>query len=277
VAVFYFCGHGLQKDVTLLLPEDFGSNKNAPWVKAIDFDATYRGMSNCAAKSQYFIVDACRQWTQGLLQDLNTSGVALGRFDIRQQKSRTAPKLYGTSSGLASFGDVSGKPSRLTAALIACLEGKAAEKENGRWRIKVGKLGFAVRTMIQLGNRSLPEDQWQKVDPTIGEGSAGDRTLLVLPEGVHPRVLVEFGCDPTEATQHARFYYQGIRPAQPQCRASCQGAWSTEVLAGYYDCGATIEQHPLFASNLMKEEPINPPGRPVSVSVAARRRTEGLE
>jgi hypothetical protein len=268
VALFYFCGHGLQKDATLLLPADFGSSARSPWTRAIDFDATYRGMSNCAAQSQYFIIDTCRQWTQSLVQDLNAGGVRLGRSDITQQKPRMAPRLFGTAAGLAAFGGVPGKPSRLAEALIACMEGKAAEKKNGRWRIRLGNLGFAVKTMIELHNRSLPEGLRQSVDPQIGECAAEDRALLVLPEGAHPRVSVEFGCDPTEATEHAHFFHQGIRPQQPPCQADLRGAWVTEVLAGFYDCGAKIERHP-FVSNMLESEPINPPGRPVKVPVTA--------
>jgi hypothetical protein len=37
VAVFYFCGHGLESDVTLLLLEDFGSNPNNLWDHARDY------------------------------------------------------------------------------------------------------------------------------------------------------------------------------------------------------------------------------------------------
>jgi hypothetical protein len=265
IAVFYFCGHGLQKDNMLLLPADF--SEKSPWATAIDFDATYRSMSNCAAKSQYFIIDACRQWTQLMLQDLHTSGVPLGRHDIKQQKLRTAPRLFATALGLPAFGDAAGKPSRLTDALIACIEGKAAEKMNGRWRVTFQRLGSAVYDMLDLGNRSLSEEQQQIADPQIGESSAGGRPLLVLPENAHPKARVEFGCDPTEATAHAQFYHQGIHPPAPECHADCRGAWSTELLAGMYHCGAKI-QHPRFASGLLEGELIWPPGRPVNVSVA---------
>jgi hypothetical protein len=271
IAVFYFCGHGLQKDNMLLLPADF--SERSPWAKAIDFDLTYRGMSTCAAKSQYFIIDACRQWTQVMLQDLHTGGVPLGRHDVKQHKLRTAPRLFATAVDLPAFGDTAGKPSRLTDALVACMEGKAAEKVNGRWHIKFQRLGSAVHTMLELGNRLLPEGEQQTADPQIGECAAGDRPLLVLPKGAHPSALVEFACDPTEATEHAHFYHQGIHPPQNECHAKSRGAWSTELLAGYYNCGAKIEQHPRFASGRLEGEPILPPGRPVNVTVPGNART----
>jgi hypothetical protein len=233
---------------------------------AIDFDATYRGMSGCAAKTQYFVIDACRQWTQSILQDLNTSGVPLRRANIRQQKPRTAPKLYGAASSLAAFGNVSGKPSRLAQAFIDCLEGKAAVKENGRWLVNVDRIGMAVQSLVNLGNRAFPEDEHQLIDPVIGEFAAGNRTLLVLPDGVHPSVLVEFDCEPNEATEHACFYHQGVSPEGPLCGADCPGAWSIEVLAGIYNCEARVA-NARYGSGRLSGEIILPPVRPVHVTV----------
>lgn len=275
VALFYFCGHGLQKDNLLLLAENFGSVKNAPWMHAIDFDATYRGMSNCSAQTQYFIIDACRQWSQGLLQDLNTSGVSLLRADIRNQRPRTAVKLYGAASSLAAFGDTSGKPSRLARAVLACFEGKAAMKANGKWCVGVDRIGQAAQLLIEVGNRSLPTEQHQVINPAIGEFAVGNRTLLVLPDGIHPSALVEFDCDPNEATEYAQFYHRGIDPKTKKRGSVCTGAWSDELLAGIYDCGATITQHRHFKSKLLPHEIIIPPVRQVRVGPCTRRLEKG--
>jgi hypothetical protein len=266
VALFYFCGHGLQKDALLLLPEDFGIQKNNPWMHAIDFNATYRGMSNCAAQTQYFIIDACRQWSQSFVNDLNARGVPLGRSDIRKQKPRLAPALYGAASGLAALSLKAGTVSRLTQAVIDCLGGKAAVKENGQWRVNVDTLGKAAKLLVEHGNRLLEGDNHQTVDPTIGEFSAEKRTLLVLPDGFHPRALVEFDCEPSEATAHAQFYHQGIFPKARKRTAGCKGPWSVEVPAGIYDFGARVS-HPSFVSRRLSHETIHPPIHLVCVPV----------
>src|SRR5262249_21869412 len=105
LALFFFCGHGLQKDSMLILPSDFDSSAVSPCARAIDFDALYRGTTNCKAKWQFFIIDACRQWTHSMLQDINTSGVKLGRANVAKQKKRTVAQLYGSGEGLMAFGD----------------------------------------------------------------------------------------------------------------------------------------------------------------------------
>ena len=261
VALFYFCGHGLQKDALLLLPEDFGEQKYNPWTQMIDFHATYRGMANCAAKTQYFIVDACREWSEEFVLDLNVRGVALGRSDLRKQGARLAPALYGAAPGLAALSLKAGTVSRLTRAVIDCLGGKAAVRLNGRWHVNVEKLGQAAKEIVEYGNRSLPSvEHHQTVDPTIGEFSGQKRTLLVLPDGVHPSTLVEFTCNPGEATKHAKFYHQGIFPKARRRRtiAPREGPWSVEVLAGTYDFGATIER-PGFANGKLPHESAQPP------------------
>jgi hypothetical protein len=271
IALFSFCGHGLQKDATLLLPQDFGRFKRSPWPHAIDFDKTYRNMATCPAKTQYYIIDACRMWNEGIINDLSASGAALGRGDIRSLKPRTAPKLYAASQGHPGFGDVRGEPSRLTKALIECLDqGKAAEKLNGLWHISTDDLGSAVKTLIDIDNRRRPERDWQLVDPNGGESGAGPRRLVTLPGDRHPVVEVEFVCDPDEATEHAEFYHQGVAPSLPPKRAGCRGPWATSVLAGTYHCGADMAAHPAFASRLLMDEPIRPPWRPVSVPVTPR-------
>ncbi|RXH07627.1 hypothetical protein EAS56_31775 [Bradyrhizobium guangzhouense] len=267
VALFYFCGHGLQKDVLLLLPEDFGALKHNPWTQMIDFHATYRGMANCAARTQYFIVDACREWSEDFVLDLNVRGVALGRSDLRKQGARLAPALYGAAPGLAALSLKTRAVSRLTSAVIDCLGGKAAVRHNDRWRVNIERLGQAAKDIVELGNRSLTSDLHQSVDPTIGEFSDQKRTLLILPDDMHPRTLVEFDCEPNELAQHAKFYHRGIFPkARRRTRAPCLGPWSVEMPAGTYEFGATINR-PGFPNRDVAPEQFHPPIHPAIVPV----------
>ena len=70
VAFFYHCGHGLQSSDLALLAQDFGSPGGDPPKRmdnAYNFHRSYRGMARCAAKGQFFFVDACRQVSSGTL------------------------------------------------------------------------------------------------------------------------------------------------------------------------------------------------------------------
>src|SRR5579864_3225933 len=50
VAVFYFCGHGFQREVMMLLPADFGNPAvGVVWNNIIDFTSTQIGLIDCMA------------------------------------------------------------------------------------------------------------------------------------------------------------------------------------------------------------------------------------
>jgi hypothetical protein len=221
LAFFYFCGHGLQKDAAILLPEDFAQNQLNPWFTAIDFDRTYRGMEQCAAQTQFYVIDACRNWSTSMLQDLDVEGQTLKRTIIGQQQQRTAPRLFATANGLPAFGDTGGV-SRLTSALIECLNGSGAERQNGRWSVLTSSLGEAVQKLVNIKNSELLPQQRQSVDPAGGDYSVGTRVLTYLGNGLVPQVLVTFCCQPDAATGNAHFYYQ--RQGQKQL-APTQGPW----------------------------------------------------
>lgn len=255
IAIFYFCGHGLETENLILLPEDFGSNALNPWATGINFNKTYRGMSECAASTQYFIVDACRQWTTGMLKDLDSSGTpTLKTFTIGAQKLRTAPKLFATASGLPAFGD-NHDVSRLTRALLKCLEGGAATKKGGRWRISTSTLGDAVQMIIAEENEKLPHNDRQFVDPGGGEQAMGPQILHTFPADFIPDVSVYFTCLPDAATNEAQFYY---KRGGDQVDSGTAGFWFQTLKAGVYDFG--VEFVPgTYTSKENTEEFVVPP------------------
>ena len=57
MALFYFCGHGLERDKQYLLLEDFGETPLDPLAASIDLDRFHDGMAACAADAQVFIAD----------------------------------------------------------------------------------------------------------------------------------------------------------------------------------------------------------------------------
>jgi hypothetical protein len=237
-AILYFCGHGLQKDAMVLLPEDFGQSRHNRWANAIDFDRTYRGMGQCQAKTQLYILDACRQLSQIATLDLDASGRPLKTAVLNKLRPRTAPRLFATAIGLPAFGD-NGQVSRLTAALIDCLDGLgAAQNPNGRWIIDTDHLGGAVQKLIEHRNKKLPETEQQSVDPAGGENAKGPQGLHALPPSFVPRVTVTMSCDPDCNTPMAKFH---ATPGKgPKQSAPANGAWQIELQAGSYTFGCVL-------------------------------------
>jgi Caspase domain len=266
VAIFYFCGHGLQKDVMVLLPEDFGDSENNRWIQAIDFDRTYRGMAQCQAGTQLYIVDACRQLSQTSIKDTTFGGMPLIASILEAQKPRTAPRLFATAEGLPAFGD-NGQVSRLTRALIECLdEGRAAKDAGGRWVIDTLHLGEAVQQLIDHENERLPENDRQTVDPAGGDYIKGTQHLHTLPPGYVPPVFVKMCCEPDENMPNATFYVvpeQGHRQ-----QAEEPGRWITSVRAGPYKFGCVLN-----GANGRRDVPterifVQPPVWPVTIDTA---------
>jgi len=270
VAIFYFCGHGLQKESLILLPEDFGSNRNNVWMTAIDFDRTSRGMSQCQAQAQYYVADCCRQWSPKLLSDLDVEGQTLKGSKIDTQKIRTAQKLYATANGLPAFGDT-GDVSRLTSALIHCLSEGGAEKERhsgGKWVVHTGSLGAAVQRLVRQRDEQRPVEDRQIVDPSGGEASAGERVLQVLEDGRVPRVIVPCRCTTDEATPLAEFWAVREQGAEQERTRPQPGCHVFELEADIWTFNADFPPGGGYAmAKPVFREIVLPPVWPVTVEV----------
>jgi len=207
IAFFYFCGHGLWKGGAVLLSENFAANRGNPWLTAIDFDATYTAMGQCRAQTQYFVIDACRQWTDRMRSDLNVHPSTLKTASLSGEWTlRTAPQLFGAAIGRPAFGDSesrngdsadsTGQVSRLTQALLKCLRGGGSDKQGGEWIVNTDCLGLAVHKLIEAHNLKRPKDERQNVIAYIGEQGMGSRPLYKLPKWIVPKALVTLGCLP---------------------------------------------------------------------------------
>ncbi|OCK55065.1 hypothetical protein LMTR3_09875 [Bradyrhizobium sp. LMTR 3] len=239
IAFFYFCGHGLQKDVVALLPEDFAASENNLWKHSIDFDKTYVGMVRCRAGTQFFVVDACRELSQTAIKDEEFGGTALISPRLGDSHLRTAPKLFATALGRQAFGDSNGV-SRLTGALIECLDGLGATDDGPEWVINTTQLGIAVQSLVRHQNEVLkiPENNRQIVDPAGGDLANGPQRLLVFPAGSSPTVIVKFGCNPSSIAEKVTFF--AVPENGPKLPAPNPGPWITTVSAGLYVFGCSF-------------------------------------
>ncbi len=152
IAWFYFCGHGVSKDAQYLLPEDYGDPAVFQWKNNIDFDGLRVGMRSCAAQTQLFFVDACRETSLALLTNLNVSGTPLTGAGFTDSVNCSAA-YYATTPGRLAYGpdtDVT----YFGQALLSCLNGVGAIKKGPKWVVDTYSLGNALgQTMTQLARR----------------------------------------------------------------------------------------------------------------------------
>jgi hypothetical protein len=153
VALFYFCGHGLNKTEQFLLPEDFGDPGMLDrWQNNINFDKMRVGMRSCKAKTQLFFVDACRETPFGMLDQVDVTGDRLISSGFADSVDVSAvyyaamqgKQAYGPDNDVTYFGQ----------AVLKCLNGTAAKNPNGEWIVTTASLGGTLPDMMSyLGKK----------------------------------------------------------------------------------------------------------------------------
>jgi hypothetical protein len=233
VAVFYFCGHGLQSDEQILLASDFGRYSNH-FKGAFAFDTTRLGFYQCHPKTQCFFIDACREVTAGVVEDL---GGASAEPLIKPQAYKPWRcdhdlTLQSSAPFKGAFAPLD-KVSYFTTALIAALEGGAASPdEYGDWVISTNGIASCIDELMQAAaGRGLPMDK-----------KSGPTTVLYRLDNP-PDVQLILECDPRFAHTKATLSYQ---PTPPPRRMRVERTppastiWSKTVKAGYYKIGAAF-------------------------------------
>jgi hypothetical protein len=158
IAFFYFCGHGLSKGGQFLLPADFGNPAlTKRWENCIDFDGLRVGMRSCAAQTQLYFIDACRETPFGLLTQLNVQGDPLIDTASFSDTVRCSAAYYATAQGLKAYGPANG-PTYFGQAVLSCLNGVAGMNKQGKWIVDSYSMGNALgQVMAQLARRhNLP-------------------------------------------------------------------------------------------------------------------------
>lgn len=200
IAVFYFCGHGIELDEHILLAEDFGEHEGMLFENAINFTRTYRGMASCKAKKQWYFIDTCRQVSKGALQLTSVNARVLRSATFDDPLPEDAPILYATTFGESAYG-LSDQNTRFTEALIKSLQGLGTKpaKLNRRarvrdWVVTANQLVEAMNGLLEQGNKQ-PNVPYQQCTRK-GEGP-GTSILNVLKEP--PSVPVTIDVDPSIA------------------------------------------------------------------------------
>lgn len=169
VALFYFCGHGLQKEQTLaLLPETFGLSLANEWADTINFTETYAGLrATCKAQTQCYVVDACRQVDLATLRTGAFGGQALCKGDALSRNNPASLVLYAAERGAAAFAEAN-NPSRLTAVVLQALQ--TSDLVDGK--IDLATLARRTPLLMEEANRALPAAKHQRaVAEVVGDGA----------------------------------------------------------------------------------------------------------
>jgi Caspase domain len=232
IAVFYYCGHGLEKEgTTILLPSDFGDPSEANISeRMIDFSLTYDcTLLETSAGTQMFLIDACRETPLQLLA-LRTSPTALISTTKLQQQPRDAPIFQSANSGLQAHGQP-GQISFFTDALIACLSKFGARgKNNNKWEISTSSLGQAMKWyMRRLKPVGLPP-----LVCDVGAGKSNFDSVIHSFLG-QAYVMSSVDCDPDAALAHAEITINDGGAALHSRNNPQPEPFEFDVPAGQYD------------------------------------------
>ncbi len=229
VAILYFCGHGVESDSQYLLPEDFGANPLRLLDNCVNIGVTFDGMARCEAQRQYFIVDACREIPQELLQRLGAGGETLVDFVVGQEDRIDKAMLFATSGGAKAYG-LPNQPTRYTAAFLLALDGLASKRrQDGTWFIDLTTVHNVVTALLKADPGRV---QW----PELHGG--GNEILHLLPRTPLLPVLVK--CAPTAAVGRAQPRIRGLGfydppPAPMPDPAMGVDGWSYQLPPDAYD------------------------------------------
>ncbi|WP_113924804.1 caspase family protein [Cognataquiflexum aquatile] len=239
VAIFFFCGHGLEKGEHYLLAEDFGEVPEAPWDGSFAFDMTRRAFFTCKARTQLFFVDACRQLTSDMLTtDLPMNPIEppsiLAKdctYNLTQKASAANESAYGRKNEVSYY----------TKALIGALLGDAVSNDSSEWCVDTGRISSQMNSFLQ------------KVAP--GEGypqrcisTTSDVTNIIRFKET-PEVPLRVTCAPESALPLAELSYLNLDTNQGETRAPLNTPWDTKVKAGIYKVQAhfsTGQFEPVF-------------------------------
>lgn len=234
VAIFYFCGHGLEKGEHFLLAEDFGVDPNDPWFECFAFDTTRLAFHTCAAKTQCFFIDACRQLTASLLTHI------VPVTPLQNPSLRTADCPYNLTVKASAMNEAAygrkNEASFFTKALINGLKGDAAMLRDGEWQIMTSSISSNINELLQQVKPS--EGYKQRCISTIGD------TTQILKFVNPPQVEVNVYCNPDEALSFASLTCTNLKTKDVQSRPPMPDPWTVNLPAGIYRVEAQFNAAP---------------------------------
>lgn len=257
LVIFYFCGHGLNTGGQwVLLLDDYGKNHRAKFSGAFDFNLFYHGMDQCDARLQLFFVDACRTFSDELLNlSSGVDPIIEGKKEFKFPR-RYAPVYSASLPGSAAWGRKN-KPAYFTEALIQSLRGAGSVKSKGKWIVYADTLNRGISYNLR---RKSKRNQVTQVDKLI------DGLQLIKIQG-QPIIPVAIGCEPKEANAKATLTLSNNSGYKNSC-SKITTAWDVEIPAGDYEFRATFEE--IYRENHINQS-VWPPGEEIIINTEVKQ------
>ena len=259
VALFFFSGHGLEKEFQLLLAEDFADPATGNvWERAINFTQSWYGMGECKAVRQCYFIDACRETPIDLLKTSNANAYVLKTTQLTVFPDRDAYVLKAAAPGRKAHGPANGV-SYYTQALLDCLAGAGAEYNDGTcWKVTTTSLTDAVVRMVK---RRQPASGPRLTCARGGESSFSTELHEFTDT---PLVMAQITCQPLVAMADATLSlssttFNKSRPPEAT-------PWELDVASGHYDVEASFAGAP-YQDQKRSETLLTPPFTPVVLKV----------
>lgn len=249
VAIFYFCGHGMEKTSDYLLAQDFLESPGIPQEKAFNLNQTRTGFNSCKARNKLFFIDACREITADILNipfdsygldDTPYLGLP-GPYTFLQQSAVPRAKAWGRDFEITVY----------TKALVAALKGQASANHDGTgWIVDTGELNTKMNTLIsELNEIDRPPQsctsETREPIPIIRHSAAPDVDLEVSTMPLQYMADTSFSCYSSDNNTLV-----SERNAEPS-------VWNFSVKSGAYKIVAQSITEPKF----VRHDPFvaNPP------------------
>jgi hypothetical protein len=277
VTVFYWAGHGIQLTLgdSVLLLDNFGDGIGGPVGLHAKTKSIYDGMAPSLtfpdiARTQIYLVDACRAVPDELKNQLAQNTADLWFSDLPGVDDRCAPIFYGALPGALAYARI-GVQTLFSEALLKCLDGAAAEiveDENGsaRWQVTVTQLISALKAQINEINATVPPEIQQDFQPS---GSPQPKAILTLKQP--PAVPLTLRIDPPDALASAKLVIQNSEgevleelpvPVTPH-------PYARQLPAGVYIVKGRVDPpDPLLKPNYTSAQQVKPPRHTWKVSLA---------
>jgi Caspase domain len=241
IALFYFCGHGLEASDRYLLPSDYGANPLNWTDNLINFTVTHLNMQGCRAKTQCFFLDACRD-KPGELQiaaATNKMGQVLIGPQLGSSLNRDAPIFHAAAPGKSAAG-APWQTSYFTQALLACLNGMGSRYPDGEYApVDHESLGTALKELIA---RETTLKLQCDMDGPSNLQSAVDLHLAPMPV----KVLTSILCQPLEAHEAARISVTDVTGEYISRETTDKNPWKLAMTAGKCTLRAEFDSMALY-------------------------------
>jgi hypothetical protein len=274
MTIFYFAGHGIDrsKGDSVLLLEDFADGRGGVLDKAISARNIHNGMAPSrrranVARSQLYLLDACRDESPRLRELESTEPSAIWSPERGGSDDRRAPTLYATVPGASAYGRPGGT-TLFAEALVRCLEGAAADliDVGGEEAWRIGSHGLSSALSVHLSELAGQAEVTQEYR---GDNMGPDFFIHEL--GGPPTVPIEITIEPESAVEFAAVSvldddgapaFRVPKPLEPH-------PFRFELPAGYYAIGVDVEPpDPRFQARPPRSRIARPPLHPRTIRLA---------